>query len=76
MLDNDFRNPDLNRYVERFFRYEPQVGVIGDAYSVNEVEEYVAAARGIQASYPESHLVIVPKTVEGDPAAHLSNAIR
>jgi hypothetical protein len=50
--------------------------VIGDAYSVNEVEEYVAAARGIQASYPESHLVIVPKTVEGDPAAHLSNAIR
>ena len=61
MLDNDFRNPDLTRYVERFFRYEPQVGVIGDAYSVDEVEEYVAAARDIQASYPESHLVIVPK---------------
>ena len=61
MLDNDFRNPDLTRYVERFFRYEPQVGVIGDAYSVDEVEEYVAAARDIQASYPESELVIVPK---------------
>jgi len=35
--------------------------VIGDAYSVDEVEEYVAVARDIQASYPESELVIVPK---------------
>ena len=35
--------------------------MIGDAYSVDEVEEYVAAARDIQASYPESELVIVPE---------------
>jgi len=61
MLDNDFRNPDLDRYVERFFEYEPQVGVIGDAYGVEEVDRYVAAAREIQGSYPESDLVIVPK---------------
>jgi len=61
MLDNDFRNPDLDRYVEHFFEYEPQVGVIGDAYGVEEVDRYVAAAREIQGSYPESDLVIVPK---------------
>ena len=61
MLDNDFRNPDLDRYVERFFEHEPQVGVIGDTYEVEEVDRYVAAAREIQGSYPESDLVIVPK---------------
>ncbi|MDS0243764.1 MULTISPECIES: DUF6610 family protein [unclassified Haloferax] len=61
MLDNNFRNPDLERYVDRFFEYEPQVGVIGDAYEVDEVGGYVAAAREIQASYPEAELVIVPK---------------
>ncbi|MDS0261043.1 hypothetical protein NDI56_16715 [Haloarcula sp. S1CR25-12] len=31
MLDNDFRNPDLDRYIERFERYELSVGVLGDA---------------------------------------------
>ena len=61
MLDNDFRNPDLERYVARFFEYEPRVGVIGDAYDVDEVEDYVAAAREIQGSYPEADLIIVPK---------------
>jgi len=61
MLDNDFRNPDLDQYIERFFEHEPQVGVIGDAYGIDEVDRYVAAAREIKGSYPESDLVIVPK---------------
>lgn len=61
MLDNNFRNPDLDRYVERFFEYEPHVGVIGDAYDADEVDDYVVAAREIQGSYPEADLVIVPK---------------
>jgi hypothetical protein len=64
MLDNDFRNPDLDRYVDRFFEYEPQVGVIGDVYEPDDVDEYVAAAREIQASYPDAELVIVPKCRE------------
>ncbi len=33
MLVNDFRNPDLDRYLECFREYEPRVGVLGDAYS-------------------------------------------
>ncbi len=64
MLDNDFRNPDLERYIERFREYEPRVGVLGDAYSIDEAREYVRAARDLQASYPESELVIVPKCCE------------
>ena len=62
MLDNDFRNPDLDRYISRFFEHEPRVGVISDAYDHADVETYVAAAREIQASYPEAELVIVPKS--------------
>ncbi|MCU4744451.1 hypothetical protein OB955_24535 [Halobacteria archaeon AArc-m2/3/4] len=56
MRDNDFRNPDLERFVDRFFNHEPQVGVIGD------VDAHVAAAREIQASYPEAELIVVPKS--------------
>jgi len=35
--------------------------VIGDAYGIEEVDRYVAAAREIKGSYPEPDLVIVPK---------------
>ncbi|QKY18470.1 DUF6610 family protein [Halorubrum sp. CBA1229] len=62
MLDNDFRNPDLDRFVDRFFEQEPQVGVIGDIYERGDVDDHVAAAREIHASYPEAELIIVPKS--------------
>lgn len=62
MLDNDFRDPDLERYISRFFKHEPQVGVIGDVYEVENVGRYVSAAREIRASYPEANVVIVPKS--------------
>ncbi|QGX93316.1 hypothetical protein EI982_00245 (plasmid) [Haloplanus rallus] len=62
MLDNDFRNPDLERFVDRFFEYEPRVGVIGDVDDIDDVDAHVAAAREIQSSYPEADLIIVPKS--------------
>ncbi|MXR43142.1 hypothetical protein GRX01_17585 [Halobaculum sp. WSA2] len=62
MLDNDFRNPDLERFVDRFFEYEPQVGVIGDVYDHAAVDDHVAAAREIQGSFPDAELIIVPKS--------------
>ena len=62
MLDNDFRNPDLERFVDRFFEYEPEVGVIGDIDEIDDVDAHVAAAREIQASYPEAELIVVPKS--------------
>ena len=62
MLDNDFRNPNLDRFVDRFFEHEPQVGVIGDVDEIDDVDAHVAAAREIQASYPEADLIVVPKS--------------
>jgi hypothetical protein len=62
MLDNDFRNPDLERFVDRFFEHEPQVGDIGDIYEPADADAHVVAAREIQASYPEADLIVVPKS--------------
>ncbi|MBP1903065.1 MULTISPECIES: DUF6610 family protein [Halobacteriales] len=62
MLDNDFQNPDLDRFVERFFEYEPQVGVIGDIYEPTDVDAHIAAAREIQDSFPDAEVIIVPKS--------------
>ena len=62
ILDNGFRNPDLDRFVDRFLEHELQVGVIGDVYERNDVDEHIAAAGEIQASYPEAELIIVPKS--------------
>ena len=41
MLDNDLRNPDLDRYVARFFEHEPQVGAIGDVYERDDIDEHI-----------------------------------
>lgn len=62
ILDNDFRNPDLERFVDRFFEHEPRVGVIGDVYEPADVDDHVTAAREIRGSYPEAELIIVPKS--------------
>ena len=61
-LDNDFRDPDLERFVDRFFEYEPEVGVIGDVDEIDDIDAHVAAAREIQASYPKAVLIVVPKS--------------
>ena len=62
MLDNDFRNPNLERFVDQFFEHEPQVGVIGDVDDTDDIDAHVAAAREIQASYPKAVLIVVPKS--------------
>ena len=62
MLNNDFRNPDPDRLVDRFFEYEPRVGVIGDIHEPAEVNAHVAAAREIQAARRER---VTPELVPG-----------
>ncbi|MBX0305756.1 DUF6610 family protein [Haloarcula salinisoli] len=64
MLDNDFRNPDLDRYIERFERYAPSIGILGDAYDVEEAREYNRAARELKSKFPDTELIIVPKCRE------------
>ncbi|WP_458190727.1 DUF6610 family protein [Haladaptatus sp. NG-WS-4] len=61
MLDNDFRNPDLDRYIDRVFEYEPEVGVIGGAYDAAEARSYVRTIRELEASFPDTKFIIVPK---------------
>mgnify|MGYP000598568450 CR=1 FL=1 len=64
MLDNDFKRPDLDRYLERFRTDEPEIGVIGDARTPGEARTFIDAARDIKGDYPNATLIIVPKCVE------------
>ena len=64
MLDNDFRNPDLSRYIERVLEHEPDVGVVGDAYDATEAQRYVDAIRELEGSFPDSEFIVVPKCRE------------
>nr|WP_303647912.1 DUF6610 family protein [Haloarchaeobius amylolyticus] len=64
MLDNDFRNPNLNRYIERVCEHEPRVGVIGDAYDAAKAETYVQTVRELQETVPKTEFIIVPKCRE------------
>ena len=59
ILDNDFRNPDLDRFVDQFFEHEPQVGVIGDVYRRNrprvKAVERLNKPRLVQLVQSETH---------------------
>lgn len=59
-LDNDFRDPDLDQYLELAEQYAPDVAVIGDATTMNEAERYQRAADQLTAQI-ETRPVIVPK---------------
>jgi hypothetical protein len=61
ILDNDFRNPDLDRYIQRFERYEPSVGILGDAYDRQEAGQYTEVARELKRKFPGTEVIIVPK---------------
>lgn len=64
ILDNDFRNPDIDRYLERFEQYDPSVGILGDAYSPSEAKGLNTVASELQERYPYKELVVVPKCRE------------
>lgn len=64
MLDNDFRDPDLERYLEVFETHRPLVGVIGDADDSDQADELVATARDLQERLPGFEPLLVPKCRE------------
>ena len=64
MLDSDFRDPDLDRYVKRVFEHESQVGIVGDAYDATEARPYVEAIRELKGSFSDSEFIVVPKCRE------------
>jgi hypothetical protein len=61
MLDNDFRDPDLDRFLERFEKYDPSVAVLGDAYSHKEAQELNQVASELLEENPHKEIVVVPK---------------
>lgn len=61
MLDNDFRDPDLDRFLNRFQEYDPSVAVLGDAYTEEEAEELNDVACELLEESPGKEVVVVPK---------------
>ena len=67
MLDNDFRNPDPDRYVDRVFKHEPRVGTVGDAYNVLRPLDYLYP-RVVDDSWTEEWTTIKEFDIEFTPA--------
>lgn len=63
-LDNDYRDADLDRFVQRVFEYEPEIAVVGDLYNTDSLEDHLRAADEIWGSFPEMELILVPKIAE------------
>ena len=61
VLDNDFHNPDIDRYLDYFETYDPSVGVLGDAYTPIEAKGMNDIATDLKAEYPYKEVVVVPK---------------
>jgi hypothetical protein len=61
MLDNDFRDPDIDRFLERFDEYDPSVAVLGDAYTEEEAQELNEVACELLEENSHKELVVVPK---------------
>lgn len=61
MMDNDFHDPDVDRWVEIFEHYRPKVGVLADAYTRDEAREYVEVAEELKERFPDSEIMVVPK---------------
>jgi len=64
MLDNDFKDPDLDRYQVACKKHNPRVGVVGDAYDAESAREIVAACRELEDELAPFDPVVVPKCQE------------
>lgn len=64
MLDNHFKDPDLDRYLEVCRTHSPHVGVIGDAFTLEDAHDLVAAAEKARTELDSFEPIIVPKCIE------------
>lgn len=67
MLDNDFHDPDIDRYLDAFDRYDPSVAVLGDAYTPDDAQRYQDVVDELEDSHPYKTYIVVPKS---QPALH------
>ena len=63
-LDNNFHDPDLDRFIDRVHGLEPEIAVIGDAYDRRQAESLQEAADALQERYDDLQCVTVPKCRE------------
>lgn len=66
-LDNDYEDPDLDRYLEAFEQFDPSVAVIGDSYNRLEAERYVETVEELRRSWPEKRYIVAPKSRDSFP---------
>jgi hypothetical protein len=64
MMDNDFSDPDLDRFLEEFEEKDPSVAVLGDAYTEEEARELNRAGCEVLEEHPYKEAVVVPKCRE------------
>jgi hypothetical protein len=66
MVDNDFRDPDADRYVARIRELpeQPWVCVLGDVSTPEQARDYTQLARSLVDEFPTTEFVIVPKCPE------------
>ncbi len=60
-LDNNYEDPDLDRFLEEYEKREPSVAVIGDAYSREEAEKYQETIDVLSEMYPYRRFIVAPK---------------
>lgn len=61
MLDNYFKNPNLDRYLNVCRTHSPRVGVIGDAFTPADAQTLVATATKLRNEFEYFEPIIVPK---------------
>ncbi|MFU1780201.1 DUF6610 family protein [Haloarcula japonica] len=63
-LDNDYEDPDLDRFLEEYRERQPQVAVVGDAYSERDARRYQNVINGLSAEFPYRRFIVAPKCEE------------
>ncbi|WP_058826378.1 DUF6610 family protein [Haloferax sp. Q22] len=63
-MDNDYEDPDLDRFLEEWRERRPQVAVIGDAYTREEAERYQQVIDELVDEFPYRRFIVAPKCQE------------
>lgn len=72
-LDNQYRDPDLERYLERYDEEEPAIGIIGDAY--NEEDARKLNETGLEILEENQYRTVVVGVKHPDVVEHLDPEI-
>lgn len=60
-MDNNFRDPDVNRYLTQFAQHNPSIAIIGDAYTPQEARVLNNITGYLREEHPYKTFVVVPK---------------